>query len=390
MITRRALIGSAAVASLLRPKPILAQTTGVTPIAIRWDAWYSTAQPGVQAHNGLGAQRWQFRAPWYSRVISDYRIECIGTQAHMDIEIQAAANAGIKAFLFNWTGGGADGVNPPAEPSFFIAHQLYQASPNKALIKWCGDVAPLAVGYNPYSNTAGWHANANQWVGYFQQSNYLKVGGRPVLFVTWSEDLTYFGGVQANITASFAYLRSQSIAAGAGDPYLIVMGDPYGVTRTASQALPIIGGQAISSYQPNVYAGNATATAADLNSQAAAWWASQVATGNKVAPNAIVGWDTRPVVQMPPTWIPRVPWLGNNLYFTPSTNAEVAAQFQSCVNFIGSNQPACDSKIMLMYSWNECYEGGKALIPTIGDPPTGTPPTTGLLTAIKPVLTAAA
>ena len=382
VISRRALLGTAVgVASAMQAgliRPAQAQTTGVTPIFIRWDAWYDRdAVVTRQYHATLSPQRWQSRAPWFSTVVSPYRITVAGTQANMDTEIEIAANAGIKAFGQVWYGGGVDN-NPPGDAALHKGWQLYNTSSQKALVKWCGIVSPRVVGHNPWSNTAGWHANVDQWVTYFQQTNYLKWGTRPVLFVIWdaADVATYFGGSNANVTTSFNYLRSQSIAAGAGDPYIVAMGDPYGGGLTSSAVLPLIAGNAISNYVPNIFNTALPNSAADLYALTSNFWAANVATGNKTVPNAILGWDARPRVQLPPFGSGRVPWIGNDQHYVPGTNAEIAAHLQSCITFIGANQPACDNKLMLVYAWNEFDEGGSAACPTLGDPPAGSPPTT--------------
>jgi len=397
-MNRRALLIGAAAAGLIRPSPVLAQTTGVTPIFIKWDAWYNNTETVTrQFHEQLSPARWQFRAPWFCEVLGPDRITCNGQQTHVDLELQAAANAGIKAFAYVWYGGDATGAGMSA--SLFRGWQLHQSSAHKDLTKWCGYAGMERFGYNPWSNTAGWQANCNIWAqDYFKRSNYLKIGGRPVLFIlnAQSQLNSHFAGSSANSVTSFNYLRSQSVASGAGNPYIITMGSLSNFTvDSPSAGLAWVTGDAISSYvassvlsypklpQPFV----------DLTTKNAQYWAGSqggTATGNKVVPIAMLGWDSRPLNAMPEFERGYTPWVGHQWYYTRGTNTEIANHLQACVNFIGANQPACDSKIFLAYAWNENCEGGTVGMPTLGDPPTGTPPTTALLTAIKPVLTAAA
>jgi hypothetical protein len=171
----------------------------------------------------------------------------------------------------------------------------------------------------------------------------------------------------------------------------VALGDPYGIQPTSAELIPIIAASAVSNYVPRLFPTfPVPASAADLDTVCQAWWAQNVATGFKVVPNALLGFDKRPMIELPPVNTTPTPWLGDSVYFARGTNAQIATHLQNCVNFIGANQPACDSKLMLVYAWNELSEGGTGGIPTIGDPPTGSPPTTALLSAIKPVLTAAA
>lgn len=393
IITRRHILAAGAAAALIRPKLALGQTTGVTPVFIRWDAWYSTAGSVTAYHDALSPARWQSRAPWFSQVVSPYRVICEGNQANMDLEILAAQNAGIKAWAFDWYGAGTGSpASPPGSVGLNAGWTLYNASANKSLVKWCLLLqGSNNLGYNPWSNTAGWHANVDQIVTYLQQANYLKIGGRPVIFCLGIGDTaTYFAGSNANVTTAWNYLRSQSAAAGAGSPYVVALGSPYTPSASSSAIRPILTADAISNYVSPTTNTALPNTAAELHTKNAAWWATQVGTGNKTVPNVLMGWDVRPRVQLPQFQGGRIPWFGNDAYYTLPSPAQVATHLQNCVDFIGANAAACETKMMLVYSWSECDEGGTSGIPTLGDPPTGNPPTTNLLTALKPVLTAAA
>src|SRR6185369_9873373 len=128
MITRRQLIASAAAATLIRPRLAQAQTTGVTPVFINWNPWYTSALVGRMYPNSLSKPEYQFRAPWFCDVKGPRRIACEGTQADMDIEIQAANNAGIKAWAWVWYGPGADSANWPGDVDLHKAWQMYNTS----------------------------------------------------------------------------------------------------------------------------------------------------------------------------------------------------------------------------------------------------------------------
>ena len=168
------------------------------------------------------------------------------------------------------------------------------------------------------------------------------------------------------------------------------MGSPYS-SKFSSEVYPIVSASAISNYAPRTVPGVALPSSfANLNTYTAANWDAQIATGLKAVPNALLGWDVRPLVELPPIGQGYIPYVGHSNYYVRGTNAEIANHLQAAVNYIGAHQPQCDSKLMLVYAWNECAEGGTVGMPTIGDPPTGNPPTTNLLSAIKPVLTAAA
>src|SRR5678816_59107 len=218
IISRRDLVVGAGAAALVRPRSAVAQTTGVTPIFINWAGWYSLQNPSRQNHVQLSPAQWQFRAPWFCKVLGPDRITCEGTQADVDLELQAAANAGIKAFAY---------VNGPKflgdTGSVYKGYELYNASAYKNLVKWCGYVGQEEFGNNPWSDTAAWQSHCNWWVtNQFNQTNYLKVGGRPVLIISWHADTlaTHFANSTANVITAFNYLRTQAAAAGVGNPYI--------------------------------------------------------------------------------------------------------------------------------------------------------------------------
>ena len=391
VITRRGLLASAAAASLLRPKPAAAQTTGVTPIFINWAGWYSLNNPSRENWNQLSPAQFQFRAPWFCKVLGPDRITCEGTQADVDIEIQAAANAGVKAFAY---------VNGPKHTldtsSIYQGYALYNTSSYKNLVKFAGYVGQEEFGNNPWSDTAAWQSHCNYWVNnIFSQTNYLKVGGRPILIISWHKDAlaTHHANNPANVLTSINYLRSQSIAAGQGSPYIISRADPWGDPSSVEAAV-YYGANAITDYVPALLNTALPNTAADLDTMAQAWWAAKMAeataAGVKYVPNAILGWDIRPRKQMPNASSALVPWAGHDAYWTRGTPAQVATHLQNAINFIGAHPTECDLKLLYVYAWNECSEGGTTGIPTLGDPPTDSPPTTNMLNAIKPVLTGAA
>jgi len=391
MITRRNLLATAAAASLIRPKLLQAQTTGVTPIFINWGGWYSLANPSRENWAQLSPAQFQFRAPWFCKVLGPDRLACEGTQADVDIEIQAAANAGVKAFAY---------VNGPKfagdNSSIYQSYALYNTSAYKSSVKFVAYIGQEEFGNNPWSNTAAWQSHCNWWVAnIFPQSNYLKIGGRPILIISWHQSAlaTHHANNTANVLTSINYLRSQSIAAGQGSPYIISRADPWGAPSSAEAAV-YYGANAITDYVPALLNSALPNTAADLDTMTQAWWAAKMAeattAGIKYVPNAILGWDRRPRLQMPNGTDATVPWSGHDAYWTRGTPAQVATHLQNCINFIGANPTMCDLKLMFVYAWNECSEGGTTGIPIISDPPTGTPPTTNMLNAIKPVLTAAA
>ncbi|WP_439357810.1 hypothetical protein [Bradyrhizobium sp. DASA03007] len=370
--------------------------TGITAGAIRWDAWYDASAGGapIQAQYALSPTKWRYKAPWFAASKSSFLQLAVGSQANMDLECQLAAAAGLKYWGFVWYGPYADGTSG-AGSTMNNAWNLFQASPNKGLMKWCGIIGTsyfgTASGFN--SNTAKWQANVNQWVTYFKQSNYLTVlGGRPVLYLMYSAgDLTgWFSGSIANVAAAISYLRSQCTAAGLGNPYVVLMA---GNGATAHPTLVSIGADALSNYTSSWSYAATPDTYSSLDTQSQAFWPSLASQGDAIIPICQIGWDTRARKDYPESWVGGQPRVGKRQTAAIATPSQFAAHVTAAINYIGANPSICPSKTLLMYSWTECDEGG-ALIPTIGDPPVNTNynsgysgvQTSNMLNALAPVL----
>jgi hypothetical protein len=373
-------------ASLVRSRAAAAAPAGITPVFIRWDAWYSQDPPARWAQDALGPRQWQFRAPWFASVVAPDHIEASGGQAEMDLEIDAAAAAGIKAWAFNWYVPAAGG--PPGAPAMARGWQLYRSSRRRSKVRWCALAAPGYLGALPWSNGDARRAAIDAWLGYFGEPDYLTcLGGRPVLFILWSDAdvATYFDAAPRNVARALADLRSRCAAARIGDPYVVVMN---GGAATAAATMRAIGADAISAYIPALRLTETPSPAATLDAQAEAFRRSLVDTGAPVVPNAITGWDTRPRRMTPVPWEHGRRPSDLDRYVAAASPDEVALHLRRAVRFIGENARSCPSRLMLVYSWNECDEGGNVAMPTLGDPPVGNPPTTRMLTAIGPALRA--
>jgi hypothetical protein len=387
MISRRKLISGAAAlatAAMLPSNPAGA-ISGIIPGAIRWDAWYgSTPGSSESGVNGavdisLGPAQWQPRAPWFASPVSAY-LNSIngGTQATIDEEINLAAQAGLKYWAYCWYG------QQTPDSSMQIAWHLHQSSSVASRMNWC-----LLL---QFTRTGTWAASIPTYVGYFQQANYQKVlGGRPLLYV-FIDNLTglnAWGGSWANVQAGFKALRSATTAPGLATPYIVIL---YGWPPTAASYATQTGADAISEYGAGLTSGIAEPWAS-AEPGMEAYWASEAAAGMPIVVPCQTGADTRPRSDHP--WLGGKPHFGESVYVVPPTPAQVAAHLQNAINYIAANPTVCPSKAMLIYSWDECDEGGNALIPTLGDPPVNTDAgqpllTSNLLAAIGPVLRAAA
>jgi len=349
------------------PRP----SKGVIAGAIRWDAWYKRADASMFAQASLAPKKYHFRAPAHCSETPEETITCIGSQAAMDSEIRAAANGGITYWAFGWY--------PPGS-SFRTAWNLYQSSGNRTLVNWCG-ILGLDVLGPMASNGDASQNSVQEWIEYMQQPHYQKVTmgsaqNRPLLYVLWDRPnlQKHFHNDPFNVQVALHRIHAMADKAGISRPYIVILDGTEG-----SQFALQIGADAISRYVPE-FKKERHGTYADLAMETEEYWNRLKQTGIPMVPIALVGWDTRPRQEHPVPWEPWAKPNPNPLeYFALPTPQELASHFQAAVDFIGNNPSACQSKLLLIYSWDECDEGG-GLIPTLGDP------AGSYLQAIAPIL----
>lgn len=389
LLSRRKLItGSAAsIAYAALPKQARA-ASGVIAGAIRFDPWYQTSgtvddlAKSNAIQNMMAPPRWNFRAPWFCLPVNN-QISCNASQANMDTEIQCAANAGVKFWAYN---------EFLPNSSFRVAWNLHQSSSIKSSVDWCwiSGLAFLGTTMNFSTQVAGYVAN-------YQQANYQKVlSGRPLHFLFWAAAnfIGSWGGSNpatgyTNLAAMITALRSASVSAGAGNPYIVVM--DFGAI--AATEATNIGADAISFYNTSSF-GNFS----NLSTACQAAWTTQLAAASGASlgfiPTSVTGWDRSPIQESPnalvggnptvPALAP-IPLVGMLEMSSPGTPANIATLASACVTLVKANPTPCASTVMLMTAWDENAEEGGAMQPSIGDPPqVGN--TNNILTALAPVL----
>jgi hypothetical protein len=278
----------------------------------------------------------------------------------MDQEIRDAAFAGLRFWAFVWY---------PQDSSLRTAWTLYQSSPIRHLVNWCGMVGLDRLGAIPFEGGA-WKARIDEWCGYMTQPHYQKVQvagspPRPVLFLMWNQQGLdrYFAGQMANVRLAFGLLCDRLTEAGLGRPYVVVLGGTRGV--------PVVGagcGDAVSSYIAAMRREKVGAYR-DLDRQARAFWQTLAESGVPIVPIAMVGWDVRPRMAHPLPWDSHkeTPPQEMDDYYVLPEPGELTAHLRAAVDFIAANPRSCPSRLLLIYSWDECDEGG-GLIPTRADP----------------------
>lgn len=318
----------------------------VTFGAIRWDAWYTDLDESARAQRNLSVSEFKERAP--SHCADDHGVlRCDGSTAVLDAEIRSAAAGGLTYWAFVWT---------PEESGLHRAFELYESSPLKNLIKWCAITSLGNFGSKPYSADQT-RKKIESFARRFSQDNYQTVvSGRPLLFLNWyeSEVGSHFSGETELVADMIRALREQTRRIRGKEPYIVIMaGDP----KRSAMLCRNLGGDAISNYIPGFRPGNKSSYL-DLASQAEAYWGSMAETGVKVIVDAIIGWDTRPRLREKGASLVR--------YYKMSTPVEFFRHLKNAILFIDRNASVCEARTILVYSWNECDEGG-CMLPTLGD-----------------------
>jgi hypothetical protein len=277
--------------------------------------------------------------------------------AEMDKEIRAAVDGGLRYWAFDWYG---------PESSLRVAWNLYQQSSLRSLINWCGIVGLSSLGSVPFASDK-WQANMLEWAEYMRQPVYQKLNvgerNRPLLYILWdpNELKWYFNDNLGNVRKGLDYLRQLLVDRGLGAPYVVVLDATAGAAIAKE-----IGADAISNYISG-FRKEVVGPYRDLDIQTQEFWRRLAETGVPIVPIAMVGWDTRARQERPVPWEHGTPNPNPTQYYVLPTPVELASHMRAAVNFINTYPSECPSSALLIYSWDECDEGG-GLVPTLGDP----------------------
>lgn len=333
--------------------------------AIRWDAWYGNEAetPGRSVSRTLSPNEYHARAPFWTTEVATNLLEWSPTQTTMDQEIAFAAAGGIDYWAFL--------LYPRATlPSMMIGFDLYQASADKADVKWAMIRQDTDMG-----TTGNYATQVAEMVAYCQQSNYQKVlTTRPLVYILDAGGIAAnFGGSNANFKAAIDAFRSAAQSAGLGDPYVCLLQYTTALRVTLAadaQSYYALSGQSAPK-QPYT----------TLDSYLRTVWAALAVSVGKTIPLCEAGWDQSPRRFRPVPWeIASVrPGFGTDRRTLAPTNPELVAHVQAGLDYVAANPSVCDADTLLIYAWNEFDEGGW-LCPTLGDP------TGSRLTALSAIL----
>lgn len=316
--------------------------------AIRWDAWQAPGSPTTRAvERSLSPSEYHHRLPFFAALNPDgsARIDG-GTQAVMDREIALARAGGLGFFAF---------LAYPRGSAMGRGLELFLASSERRGLRFC-----LICELRNWGSAAQPAALIAEHAMLLRHPDQLRLAdGRPVYFLGFLSPRLVeerWGGPMG-LAAAVDRFRQQTRRVGGGDPFLVLMARPE-FADIARQ----IGADALSSYSIADGAARGEPYLA-LSALAEARWEALAATGLKVVPTAMAGWDRRPRVANPVPWEgAQRPGAGMDRYYREGTAGEIAAHVAQARGW--ATQHSASAGLGLIYAWNENDEGGW-LVPTL-------------------------
>ncbi len=350
---------------------------------IRWDGYSGHPQLTQKQEMGyIKSEKWHWRSPWFFRKTgnpeqplefnTNYDKSVIRDITEQ--EIQYAADAGIDYWAFcyyaKYKGGWGLRDN----------YEAYLASPNKNRIKssliligeHVGKGLPKKASEAPDAARKDWEHLVDEIVPLFSDSAYQKVcAGRPLVYIMGPDALSMALGDPAtkretsveNLKSAVGYLRERSLAAGAGDPYIVGM-NSGGIW--SSMYVDKAGLNAVSAYR------GAFGSTKEGTPYSQLWEHIQA----KFIKGAIgLGSNAKREVVVPlmsgashePRHEKSPEQFGPQHYLEPEPG-EFKSLVLSGLHWAYDNKKNCPAQSLLIYAWNEHSEGG-FICPTMGEAP---------------------
>ena len=331
------MIGVVVILTLL-PQPLVGTTPSATVGAYYFEGWYHDTPEAIAAFATSELRNiFPEREPiWGGGLWRGDTVEV------MEQQIDLAADHGITFFSFDWYWYGDswrtanDGINSGLK-NFMLAANRNRMKFNINIV----DAGPTTI-----DSDADWRQVADMLMPYLADSQYLRVGGNPLV-----TNFNAAGMTQTN------YNYFQQIASSVGLNKVEFAANGPGSTSvynyvTRYNAVPGWGaGEVEYPYQSltDYLQGNVDWTNGI--------WNDESGGPQSYIPVVMSGWDARPW-NTPPTW-----------YFNPTRTPEaVAAHLQQAIDWIDDNPTlATSERLVMIYAWNEFGEGGY-IAPTLGDP----------------------
>ena len=267
-------------------------------------------------------------------------------------EIVLARNFGVNFFVFDWYFNAE--ANDPGEnlnSGIDIMHGLTD--------RHGMEYAILYVNSSPFiAGLADWSATVNEWLNYMTDSAYLRINGKPALFIIDVNQMVQTFGSDAGVQAALQQL--QSAAQSQGLPGVYVIGGFWPGSTTGFSTSQNDGYDAICYYN---YPGGPPAVSGEnpfsALSQFGHWTWDQAAQYSPLPfiPVAMAGWDPRP-------WNEGTIWYDRSPqdFATLVGDAISWANANPSLRLEGRSVPP----LVMIEAWNEIGEGSH-FIPTAGE-----------------------
>ena len=322
--------------------------------AIRWDAWSAgNSLSNAAVARSLSPPEFQSRAPFCAKLrapLNSLDLSDCDSARTVDLEIAFAERANIDFWAYCWYGD----TDPMME-----AWRFHQSSRRRDDVKWC-----LLLQLSRLDTQGDLEQECNRYSEFFQQSNYKAIGLSPLVFL-YLDNILLESSVSTvrleQMRTTFEQLRKSCSKRGLSSPYVVVMnGDP----KTAAMVRKALRADGISNYMGET-PGDLPASYEQLDASVRRYWRKLAATGSPIVPICMTGWDTRPRRKTPPPWQHAKPGaIDLSRYVEAGTAAQIANHILAAIKFCRTYPDTCPAEIVLIYSWNECDEGGSALVPT--------------------------
>jgi hypothetical protein len=259
-------------------------------------------------------------------------------------QINYAADNGLSFWGFCWY---ENSLSSDSATMNYLntALKLFLQAPNRNRLNFC------LLSCQPVSQKM-WSNFCLKTIAYFKESNYLKVGGKPVMiFFNTDEVIKGLGGTSKAKEAFDAY-RALAKAKGIGD---ILIGARTSANVSYQDIYKDDGFDFLTTYQ-NSDDGRNNAGANDYSNETKAdckvWDAISSNTSMKYIPTMGTGYDMRPWAADHPT-LP-----ASDYWYTSVTPEKIAAHLKETMLWARNNKSKVLDNMVLIYAWNENGEGG--------------------------------
>ncbi len=316
--------------------------------AIRWDAWHGEkGNVGIHEEKVLTPEKWHYRLPFCSKILNGLvKIDCANEEA-MTKEIDYAVEAKLDYWAF---------VTYEQESPMSLQLKEFLKNAKGHEIKFALILEFARWGPKNYIERNNYLADL------IRANNYLKINGRPVIFIfnisKW-EDRLYrvWGGAEKFKSLVIDDLISKIDPSNKIRPYFIVM--EFKPEKAAHWA-NVFGFDAISTYA--THPGN-KGTYRDLIEHTMKYWEEAKKTGKTVVPVVMAGWDPRPRAELPAPWqTDKYIENAKKVYFDNADPEQVGDFIRKAIKWAKDSR----SPAIIIYAWNEFSEGGW-IMPTLGD-----------------------